>query len=188
MNASIELDSTMKPTDGSTSPTSLENKIHEIENQMLEGKLVFLDDDVKQLKPNIGSEHGIGDEVFKPETVTSEWMNFESTNNFEAFNSTLHVEVEQRENGPQIISASISFARVGRLDFACALIDIKANCTLKDTMMIAIPFVNGLDSYLHTIKVKYEWKLPRCDTCSVFGYDDIQCPKIKRVNLGDNTM
>nr|GEV32644.1 hypothetical protein [Tanacetum cinerariifolium] len=101
-----------KVSSDSTSPTSLENKIHEIENQMLEGKLVFLDDDVKQLKPNIGSEHGIGDEVFEPEKVTSERMNFESTNNFKSFNSTLHVEVEQRENGPQIISASISFARV----------------------------------------------------------------------------
>ncbi|GJT13281.1 hypothetical protein Tco_0860323 [Tanacetum coccineum] len=32
-------------------------------------------------------------------------------------------------------------------------------------------------SYLHTIKVEYEWKPPRFGNCSVFVHDDSQCPK-----------
>ena len=28
-----------------------------------------------------------------------------------------------------------------------------------------------------TIKIEYDWKLPRCGTCMVVGYDDNQCPK-----------
>lgn len=45
-------------TGGSTSPTSLATKICDIEKQMLDGKLVFVDDDGKPLKPKIVSELG----------------------------------------------------------------------------------------------------------------------------------
>ncbi|GJV83772.1 hypothetical protein Tco_1523670 [Tanacetum coccineum] len=62
----------------------------------------------------------------------------------------------------------------GRLDFAHALIDIKDNRPIKDTRVIVIPYVEGSGSYLHTIKVEYEWKPPRCRSCSVFGHDDSQ--------------
>nr|GEW79095.1 hypothetical protein [Tanacetum cinerariifolium] len=75
-----------------------------------------------------------------------------------------------------------------RLDFVHALIDIKVNRPLKDTMVTAIPNVKGSSSYLHTIKVEYKCKVPRCGNCSVFVYDDIQCPKTIRVNLGADLM
>ncbi|GJR42210.1 hypothetical protein Tco_1310313 [Tanacetum coccineum] len=74
-----------------------------------------------------------------------------------------------------------------RLDFARALIDIKSDRPLKDTMVIPIPFVKGSGSYVYTIKVEYEWKLLRCGTYSVFSHDDIYCPKNIWVNLGADT-
>ncbi|GJT05975.1 reverse transcriptase domain-containing protein [Tanacetum coccineum] len=65
----------------------------------------------------------------------------------------------------------------GRMDYARALVDIRIDQALKDTMVISIlnPIGNGVT--MHTIKVEYEWKPPRCGTCLVFGHDDIQCPK-----------
>ncbi|GKD42004.1 zinc knuckle CX2CX4HX4C containing protein [Tanacetum coccineum] len=41
---------------------------------------------------------------------------------------------------------------------------------------------------MHTIKVEYEWKPSRCETCLVFGHDDAQCPKrviVDLMNLGN---
>nr|GFA86768.1 hypothetical protein [Tanacetum cinerariifolium] len=43
---------------GSPNPSSLAEKIHDIKSQMLEGKLVFVDDDEKLLKPKIVPELG----------------------------------------------------------------------------------------------------------------------------------
>ncbi|GJV09986.1 cytochrome b5 [Tanacetum coccineum] len=47
----------------------------------------------------------------------------------------------------------------GRVDYTRALVDIRADRALKDTM------------------VEYEWKPSRYGTCLVFGHDDAQCPK-----------
>ncbi|GJX84728.1 hypothetical protein Tco_0335502 [Tanacetum coccineum] len=33
------------------------------------------------------------------------------------------------------------------------------------------------EEVLHTVKVEYEWKPPRCGVCMVFGHDDMLCPK-----------
>ena len=38
----------------------------------------------------------------------------------------------------------------------CPWSDIRVDRPLKDTMVIAIPYVEGSGSYLHTIKVEYE--------------------------------
>lgn len=65
----------------------------------------------------------------------------------------------------------------GRLDFARALIDIRADRALKDTLVIVIPNVDGTGTTLHKVRVEYEWKPPRCGTCMVFGHADDQCPK-----------
>ncbi|GJU26423.1 reverse transcriptase domain, reverse transcriptase zinc-binding domain protein [Tanacetum coccineum] len=36
---------------------------------------------------------------------------------------------------------------------------------------------------MHTIKVEYEWKPSRCETCLVFGHEDMRCPKHGMVDL-----
>lgn len=65
----------------------------------------------------------------------------------------------------------------GRLDFARALIDVRADRVPKDTMVVSVPFVEGVGYSLHTVRVEYEWKPPRCNTCTVFGHAADQCPK-----------
>nr|GEW31023.1 hypothetical protein [Tanacetum cinerariifolium] len=55
------------------------------------------------------------------------------------------------------------------LDFAHALIDIKDDHPLKDDMVIDIPFGEVSRYYLHTIKVEYEWKPPRCGMFGVWS-------------------
>ncbi|GJR21844.1 hypothetical protein Tco_0970371 [Tanacetum coccineum] len=58
-----------------------------------------------------------------------------------------------------------------------ALVDIKVDRALKDTMVISVPNPTNNGVMMHTIKVEYEWKPSRFGTCLVFSYDDMQCPK-----------
>ncbi|GJT58091.1 putative ribonuclease H-like domain-containing protein [Tanacetum coccineum] len=68
----------------------------------------------------------------------------------------------------------------GHMDYALALIDLRGDRARKTSLVIYVPRLDGNGFMFHTIKVEHEWKLPRCDTCLVFGHDDILCPK--RVN------
>ncbi|GJU83901.1 zinc knuckle CX2CX4HX4C containing protein [Tanacetum coccineum] len=54
---------------------------------------------------------------------------------------------------------------------------IMVDQALMETMMISIPNPASNGVSMHTIKVEYEWKPPRCETCLVFGHDDAHCPK-----------
>ncbi|GJR64331.1 hypothetical protein Tco_0010396 [Tanacetum coccineum] len=62
----------------------------------------------------------------------------------------------------------------GRMGYARALIDIRADRALKDTMVILVPNLIRNGVIMHTIKVEYEWKSPRCETCLTFGNDDMK--------------
>ncbi|GKE92051.1 reverse transcriptase domain-containing protein, partial [Tanacetum coccineum] len=66
---------------------------------------------------------------------------------------------------------------LGHMDYARVLVDIRAGRALKDTMVISVPNPTSNGVTMHTIKLEYEWKPPRCGTCLVFGHDDAQCPK-----------
>ncbi|GJV41464.1 ATPase, F1/V1/A1 complex, alpha/beta subunit [Tanacetum coccineum] len=68
-------------------------------------------------------------------------------------------------------------AFIGRMDYARALIHIRADRELKEDMVIIIPNVKDDAEVLHTVRVKYEWEPPRCGVCMVFGHDDMLCPK-----------
>lgn len=54
-NTTEPVDVLQTSTSGSLSPTSLATKIRDIEKQMLDGKLVFVDEDGKPLQPKIVS-------------------------------------------------------------------------------------------------------------------------------------
>ncbi|GKA19684.1 hypothetical protein Tco_0699599 [Tanacetum coccineum] len=79
---------------------SLGAKIRIIESQMLEGKLVLLGDDEKQLKLGMNKV-------------------------------------------------------MGHLSYACALIDIRADQKLKESMVIDIPNLEGNGDVLHTVRVEF---------------------------------
>ncbi|GJW23351.1 putative reverse transcriptase domain, reverse transcriptase zinc-binding domain protein [Tanacetum coccineum] len=69
----------------------------------------------------------------------------------------------------------------GRNSYARALIEVSAKSALTDSMVVAIPFKNGLGHSMETINIEYEWKPPRCNTCKIFKHNDNQCPKKEQV-------
>ncbi|GJR51504.1 hypothetical protein Tco_1402025 [Tanacetum coccineum] len=55
----------------------------------------------------------------------------------------------------------------GRMDYARALIDIRANREVKEDTVIAIPNVEDDGEVLQMVRVEYEWEPPRCGVCMV---------------------
>ncbi|GKB66593.1 hypothetical protein Tco_0928005, partial [Tanacetum coccineum] len=47
---------------------------------------------------------------------------------------------------------------LGHLNYACALVDIRANMELKESMVIAIPNLKANGVILHMVRVEYEWE------------------------------
>ncbi|GJV26294.1 hypothetical protein Tco_1378989 [Tanacetum coccineum] len=65
----------------------------------------------------------------------------------------------------------------GRSSYARAMIDLRADRELKDTIVVAMPKLPCEGFSLCTIRVEYEWKSPICSSCKVFGYVLNECPK-----------
>ncbi|GJZ75993.1 zinc knuckle CX2CX4HX4C containing protein, partial [Tanacetum coccineum] len=59
-------------------------------------------------------------------------------------------------------TSSMCLQSWGRMDYARALIDIRVDQELKEEMVIAIPNVEDDGEVLHSVRVEYEWKPPRC--------------------------
>lgn len=72
-------------------------------------------------------------------------------------------------------TSSMCMQSWGRLNYTRALLDIRADRELKYTMVIAISSLEGNGDVLHTVRMEYEWKPPRCEVCMVFGHDDMTC-------------
>nr|GEU74579.1 hypothetical protein [Tanacetum cinerariifolium] len=73
-----------------------------------------------------------------------------------------------------------AFSEDGRSNYARTMIELKVDAELKDTMVVAMPTLFGEGFYTCTVRVKYEWKPPRCAYCKVFGHTQEDCRK----NLG----
>ncbi|GKC29204.1 zinc knuckle CX2CX4HX4C containing protein [Tanacetum coccineum] len=58
-----------------------------------------------------------------------------------------------------------------------AMIELRANVKLKDTIVLAMPKLVGEGFYMCTIRVEYEWKPLKCSSCKVFGHVLDKCPK-----------
>nr|GEX30331.1 hypothetical protein [Tanacetum cinerariifolium] len=71
-------------------------------------------------------------------------------------------------NGPDVAISS-SYAR--------AMIELRANVELKDTIMVVVLKLTSEGFSMCTIRIEYEWKPPRCSTCKVFGHNLDDCPK-----------
>ncbi|GKD46132.1 RNA-directed DNA polymerase, eukaryota, reverse transcriptase zinc-binding domain protein, partial [Tanacetum coccineum] len=61
--------------------------------------------------------------------------------------------------------------------YARAMIELRADEELKDTIMVAMLRITGDGYYTCTVRVEYEWKPPRCLCCKVFGHTQEECPK-----------
>ncbi|XP_021991401.1 uncharacterized protein LOC110888171 [Helianthus annuus] len=104
------------------------------------------------------------------------------------------------EDGLSLIASKIGVPKVldnetakmcteswGRSGFARAIIELDAEKETKDNIMIAIPNVEDGGILKSNIRVEYEWKPPRCNTCKVFGHTVEDCPKVSvdRVDTGN---
>ncbi|GJS45285.1 uncharacterized protein Tco_0595406 [Tanacetum coccineum] len=74
----------------------------------------------------------------------------------------------------------------GRTSYARALVEITSDQELKESIVVAIPRLNGKGHTMEKIRVKFEWKPPRCDVCKIFGHVNEQCSKnIKSTRIND---
>nr|GFA30594.1 hypothetical protein [Tanacetum cinerariifolium] len=69
-----------------------------------------------------------------------------------------------------------SYIETPRSSYARALVEIKADVELKDTIMVAMSKLVREGFHTCTIRVEYEWKHPRCACCKVFGHGQDECP------------
>ncbi|XP_021979798.1 uncharacterized protein LOC110875914 [Helianthus annuus] len=96
------------------------------------------------------------------------------------------------EDGLSLIASKIGVLKVldnetskmcteswGRSGFARAVIELDAEKETKENIMIAIPNVEDGGILKSNIRVEYEWKPPRCNTCKVFGHIPEECPKVR---------
>ncbi|GKB95383.1 zinc knuckle CX2CX4HX4C containing protein, partial [Tanacetum coccineum] len=58
-----------------------------------------------------------------------------------------------------------------------SMIDLRVDEELKDTIVVAMPKLVGEGFKMCIIHVEYEWKPPRCSSCTVFGHVLNECPK-----------
>ncbi|GJX34226.1 hypothetical protein Tco_0245783 [Tanacetum coccineum] len=65
----------------------------------------------------------------------------------------------------------------GRSSFSRCLIEVNSEVDLVDVVTIGIPSLSKDDFTKETIRVEYEWRPPRCDTCKIFGHVHDYCPK-----------
>ncbi|GJR34842.1 zinc knuckle CX2CX4HX4C containing protein [Tanacetum coccineum] len=65
----------------------------------------------------------------------------------------------------------------GSSSFARCLIEVNSEADLVDVVTIGIPSLSEDDFTKEIIRVEYEWRLPRCDTCKIFGHVHDYCPK-----------
>ncbi|GKE37698.1 hypothetical protein Tco_1461103 [Tanacetum coccineum] len=65
----------------------------------------------------------------------------------------------------------------GRSSYARAIIELRADEELKDTIVVAMSKLIGEGFYKFNICVKYLWKPTRCLSCKVFGHILDECPK-----------
>ncbi|GKE19225.1 RNA-directed DNA polymerase, eukaryota, partial [Tanacetum coccineum] len=65
----------------------------------------------------------------------------------------------------------------GKASYARAIIELKADVDLRDTIIVSVPKFSGEGFTTSTIHVEYEWAPPRCSECKVFGHVLDDCPK-----------
>ncbi|GKA51709.1 retrotransposon protein, putative, ty1-copia subclass [Tanacetum coccineum] len=65
----------------------------------------------------------------------------------------------------------------GMSSYARAMIELRDDVKLKDIIVVAMPKLTGEGFYTCNVRVKYEWKPPRCACCKVCGHIQEECPK-----------
>nr|GEY88510.1 hypothetical protein [Tanacetum cinerariifolium] len=72
----------------------------------------------------------------------------------------------------------------GRSSYARAMIELRDDVELKDTIVVAMPKINEKGLYTCNVRVEYEWKSSRCACCKIFGHTQVECPKNPGLGAG----
>nr|GEW95821.1 hypothetical protein [Tanacetum cinerariifolium] len=67
-------------------------------------------------------------------------------------------------------------ANYGRSSYARAMIEVRADVELKDTIVVAMPKLTREGFYTCNVHVEYEWKPLICACCKVFRHVLDECP------------
>nr|GEY05135.1 hypothetical protein [Tanacetum cinerariifolium] len=65
----------------------------------------------------------------------------------------------------------------GKNSYARVLTEVSSLSPLLESVVVAVPFLDGSGHSFETVKVEYEWQPPRCDTCKFFNHVEKDCPK-----------
>lgn len=77
----------------------------------------------------------------------------------------------------------------GRSSYARAMIEVNATKELTENLVVAVPKREESGYTKETIRIEYEWRPPRCDTCLIFGHSLDTCPKaVREVNASNQKM
>nr|GEU42279.1 ATPase, F1/V1/A1 complex, alpha/beta subunit, zinc knuckle CX2CX4HX4C [Tanacetum cinerariifolium] len=75
------------------------------------------------------------------------------------------------------MTANMCYKGVGNLEYARVLVEMDTEKELKKEIEIQYRDHNNNIKGRKKVKVVYDWKLPACTICKVFGHDDRQCKK-----------
>ncbi|GJW84557.1 FAR-RED impaired response 1-like protein, partial [Tanacetum coccineum] len=75
----------------------------------------------------------------------------------------------------------------GRASYARAMIELKADVDLRDTIVVTVPKFSSEGFTTSIINVEYEWAPPRCSECKVFGHFLDDCPKKIVSDISNNS-
>ncbi|GKA02427.1 hypothetical protein Tco_0675092 [Tanacetum coccineum] len=65
----------------------------------------------------------------------------------------------------------------GRSSYVRPISELRSYVELKDTIMVVVPKLVGEGFSVCTIRIEYDWKLPRCSSYKVFCHVLDECPK-----------
>ncbi|XP_021979843.1 uncharacterized protein LOC110875962 [Helianthus annuus] len=74
-------------------------------------------------------------------------------------------------------TADMCIENWGRTSYARAMVEINAENELKNQVVVAILKMDEEGFVTEKIKIEYEWKPHRCDTCCLFGHNNASCSK-----------
>ncbi|XP_021996381.1 uncharacterized protein LOC110893589 [Helianthus annuus] len=77
-------------------------------------------------------------------------------------------------------TADMCIENWGRTSYARAMVEINADKELKTHVVVAIPKMDEEGFVMERVKVEYEWKPQRCETCCLFGHNISSCPRVSK--------
>nr|GEZ90172.1 hypothetical protein [Tanacetum cinerariifolium] len=97
-----------------------------------------------------------------------------------------NVNLLKEDVGNVLIWVKLHGVPVMASSYARAMIELRADVELKDTIVVTMPKLTREGFYTCIVRVEYEWKPPRCACCKIFGHIQEECPKNPGLGVAKN--